>query len=145
MLVVFGAIALYDLAVGGWLLWSAEPWRAHGPGTIWTSLAKTTGAQLSPALESLFRRLGALQCTAAALTIAALLVGARRARVLDAYLVAVTLVGGALAWTDQRYFAGTAYHALKQGIGAVATSAMLAWLAARLHGWHYRRAHPGAG
>ncbi len=131
--VVFGAVVAYDLVVGSWLLFGAEPWRAHGESP-WLSLPG------DHAVEGLLRRLGALQLTAAALLAAGLWAGRRDARAIDGVLIAVVVVGGGLAWTDATYFAGTSYHLVKQVIGGVTTLAMLAWAVARFAGWRSRRA-----
>lgn len=128
---LFGLIALYDLATGAFLLLSAEPWRAHGPDTLWSELAAS-----GPPVESLFRRLGALQILAGAVTLGFLGLARREPRALDMMLGLYAVAGLALAWTDHTFFAGTAYALVKQGLGALCAVAMASWAVAR---WRGRR------
>jgi hypothetical protein len=81
-----------------------------------------------------------MQIAAGGLTLAAMFAARRDARVLDAYLVAVAVVGGGLAWTDATFFAGTAYLATKHVIGLFAGLSMAAWLFVRVRGASWRRA-----
>ncbi|TNE86407.1 MAG: hypothetical protein EP330_21950 [Deltaproteobacteria bacterium] len=126
VLVVFGVIAAYDLATGLWLLLAPEPWWAHGPGTAWSALAG------DPNAEGLFRRLGAMQLVLGAATLGWLWLGRRDPRVYDTMLAVYALCGGALAWTDQAFFADTPYLWAKRGVAVVSTAAMVGWYAARL-------------
>jgi hypothetical protein len=125
---LFAAIAAYDVGTGGWLLLSDTPWRAHGADTVWCTLADR-GAD--PAIESLFRRIGALQILAGGVTLGFLWLARRDPRALDVMLLLYAVVGVALAWTDHAFFDGTAYASAKTAVGALCGVGMLAWAVVR--------------
>ncbi len=128
VMALFGLIAAYDLITGGVLLTSEAPWTAHGPGTVWERLAGADDA----ATLSLFRRLGALQIVAGAVTLGFLTLGRRDPRAIDMMLGLYAIAGLGLAWTDRVYFAGTPYGLAKSALGGVCGVAMLWWLVVRL-------------
>ena len=122
------AVGLYDTSVGLWMLLSAEPWLAHGPGTLWSQLpAITADDDVHQILDSLFRRMGAFSLFAG---LTSLYVGWRFARQpaqLLGFMILYMVAGLGFAVTDARFFRGTAYYWVKQAIGAawfVATVAL---------------------
>jgi hypothetical protein len=120
VLVVVAIVAVSDLAVGIFLLASHEPWRAHGPGTVWSESAALASI---PAVASLYRRLGAFSLYAGVMTLVFAGVGARHRPTLTALLFGYAIVGVAFFATDTAYFRGTAYYSIKQAFGAL-------WMAA---------------
>jgi hypothetical protein len=78
------AIGLLDIVVGAWLLLSAEPWIAHGRGTLWLQAPALleAHAEARSLLMSLFRRVGAFSLHAGVVMAALAIVGLRDRRVL---------------------------------------------------------------
>ena len=116
VLAIIAVIALWDVGVGAMLLGSSEPWRAHGPGTLW---ADASALAAVPAVASLYRRLGAFSLHAGVMTLVFAGVGARHRPTLNALLVGYTLTGFAFFATDSAYFRGTPYFVVKQVFGAL--------------------------
>lgn len=111
-----GLVATWDLGVGAYLLASSEPWRAHGPGTLWSENALLAAL---PPVMSLYRRLGAFSLYAGAMTLVFAAVGHRHRPTLTALLFGYAITGLGFFATDTTYFKGTPYYALKQVFGAL--------------------------
>jgi hypothetical protein len=139
---VFGLVALYDVGHGAYLLTAERPWLAHGDDTLWAALGRSAelDAAGSLAVESMLRRMGAFQVLAGAVTATFLWLGRRETRAIDAMLLVYLLVGGAFAWSDRRYFAGTDYALVKAVVSVATTAAMAGWWWARWSRWRRERA-----
>jgi len=122
VLAIIAVVALWDIAVGAFLLGSSEPWRAHGPGTLW---ADASALVVVPAVVSLYRRLGAFSLHAGVMTLVFAAIGMRHRPTLTALLFGYTLTGLAFFATDNAYFRGTPYFLVKQVFGALWTLAIV--------------------
>jgi hypothetical protein len=122
------AIGLFDATTGAFLLLSAEPWWAHGRGTVWLDAPKLINAhsEAAPVLLSLFRRTGAFSLHIGVLTMALGILGRRDRRILSFILAIYTIDGIAFFFTDHAYFSGTPYMTLKQVVGT-AWALALVW------------------
>ncbi len=134
VLAIVVLVGLYDALTGLRMLVSAEPWRAHGPDTLWAH-AGPAAAQLDAIAQltmSLYRRVGAFSLHAGVITLMLAWLGRRHRPALSALLVTYLITGVAFLATDAAYFRGTFYFAVKQALGAV-------WAAAvALHFWPTR-------
>jgi hypothetical protein len=130
------AVGVYDASVGLYMLFASEPWRAHGPATLWRSL-DVDYASLAPdarvLVMSLFRRLGAFSLFAGCVSLFVALTERREPMKLARFMALFVVAGLAFGVTDGTYFAGTRYHLIKQVIGGV-------WVVSLgVLFWHLRR------
>lgn len=129
-------VGLWDLATGLYMLLAPEPWRAHGPETLWMTAgpALRDHGAVGVAAMSMLRRIGAFSFYAGALSVGLAWHARRAPHTLTALLAIYTSVGIAFNLTDRAYFAGTSYFVAKQAIGAVWTVGLA------LHAWERWRA-----
>ncbi len=127
-------VGMYDVAIGLYLLASATPWLAHGPGTPWIGLgAQLVDAAPPDATLGLFRRMGAFSLHAGACTIVWALLGHRRPALQTALFLTYAVSGMGFAITDAAFFPDTSYRIAKHIIGTIFFAALLA------HFWLRRR------
>ncbi len=135
--IVLSLIGLYDLAVGAWLLTAAEPWRAHGPDTLWQATPELL-AQIPAStnvFESLYRRMGAFSLHAGAVTVVWAFLARSNRPLRTALLVTYTLTGLGFGYTDGLFFAGTAYAQVKHLIGGLWVAALIVHFTPPVRAW----------
>src|SRR5947208_16632 len=106
-------VGLYDVAVGLFMLFSPSPYLAHGPNTVWLYAPQAADSQTRTLLSSLFARIGAFSLHAGVASIVWCATAWRNRTSMGALLVTFLVTGLAFFFSDSRYFAGTAYFAVK--------------------------------
>ena len=120
VLFVIAIVALWDVVTGARLLFSSSPNLAHGSSTLWAS-----APPLTPAIASLYHRLGAFSLYAGLMTLAFAAVGARHRPTLSVLLVGYMITGVGFFLNDMTYFRGTPYFLVKQAFGVLWTVAVV--------------------
>lgn len=119
VVIVVGSVGLLDVVTGGWLLFSATPWTAHGPQTVWMNApaVSSSSSDANALVEALFRRMGAFSLHAGVVTVAGAVLGRKYRSLMTGVLVLWMLDGLAFFATDRAAFVGTPYFLAKQVIG----------------------------
>lgn len=119
VVIVVGSVGLLDVVTGGWLLFSATPWTAHGPQTVWMNAPAvlSSSSDAGALVEALFRRMGAFSLHAGVVTMASALLGRKHRALMTGVLVLWMIDGLAFFATDRAAFVGTPYFLAKQVIG----------------------------
>ena len=128
-------VGVYDVTVGLWMLLAAEPWLAHGPGTLWVAQAAWLQAQTEGQallLASLFQRMGAFSLFAGMTSLFVSRNFRNQPRELVRFMLLYMVAGLGFAFTDGTFFTGTTYYWVKQAIGA-------AWFIAAVWLWFTQR------
>ena len=127
VLAIVFLVAFWDVVVGARLLFSSSPQIAHGASTLWAG----AGAPTTPAVASLYHRLGAFSLYAGLMTMAFAAVGARHRPTLTVLLIGYMVTGLGFFWNDLAYFRGTPYFFVKQVFGGLWVLAVIAHFGGR--------------
>ena len=114
-------VALYDVAIGIWMLTSPQPWDAHGPNTLWSRLNErfsTLDDEMQLVTMSALRRIGAFSLCIGLFSSFVAYRFRKDRSVLLQFMVLYMVAGLGFATTDNTFFGGTAYYWVKQAIGA---------------------------
>ena len=125
-------VAVWDVAVGLFILLGPSPHLANGPGTIWARAPETLGPESDVVFASLFARIGAFSLHVGIVTIAWCAIAWRDRRAMGVLLVIYLVSGVTFFAGDLRYFSGTPYFLVKQVFGALWAFALV------LHFWPWR-------
>jgi hypothetical protein len=129
VLAVVFLVASFDVVVGLRLLFSSEPYLAHGARGPWAERTPPLwSGEAGTLLRSLYRRLGAFSFHTGAVTAVWAWMARDEPRWLTTLLVTYTITGLAFFAGDRAYFRGTRYFLVKQVLGALWTAALLAQL-----------------
>lgn len=132
-LATMAIVGAYDLNVGLWMLFTEQPWLAHGPGTLWAVQAPWLSRQAEPQallLASLFQRMGAFSVFAGLMSLYVSISFRRQPRVIGRFMLVYIVAGLGFAFTDATFFKGTTYFWVKQALGAAwFLAAVWLWLA----------------
>lgn len=116
---IVACVGVLDIVTGGWLLFSATPWTAHGPQTVWMNAPAvfSSSSDASALVDALFRRMGAFSLHAGVVTVAGAVLGRKHRALMTGVLVLWMVDGLAFFATDRAAFMGTPYFIAKQVIG----------------------------
>lgn len=122
MIACVATVAIFDVSMGLYLLFSPTPELAHGASAIWArapELVPREGAEGARLLGSFFSRLGAFSLHAGVSTLVWLWLARGEGRMTTALLVTYLVTGLGFFASDTRFFEGTTYYLVKQALGAI--------------------------